>query len=276
MTAWRTWGRQVAATASSCSAAALRRFSREALAATLSLVYPPRCPFCNRYHEDGVQMTSVCSHCSQLLLDRRPACSRCARPLPKYGGHEQIGCGPCRTRRLRWRFDQAVALGVYEAERRQVVLQMKQAGNESLVISVGRLLADRIAERTAYNELHGAFDLVAPTPMHWLRRLRRGESCAELLASSIATGIDTPLDRRLLRCRRNPQKQGLLLPTERRRNVRRAYQVTRGRTLTGAHVLLVDDVMTTGATANELARVLRRAGANRITLAVVARGIGFD
>ena len=78
----------------------------------------------------------------------------------------------------------------------------------------------------------------------------------------------------LLRCRRKTSKQGMLLPNQRRRNVRDAYSVSAGYDIRDACVLLIDDVMTTGATGNELSRVLRRAGARHVSVAVVARGTG--
>jgi len=139
-------------------------------------------------------------------------------------------------------------------------------------MALGRLLADQIQQRPDRAE----FDVVLPVPMHWLRRLARGVNGPHLLAEVLAARLHLPLESRLLRCQRATRKQGTLMPTERRRNVRRAYRATPGRKLAGARVLLVDDVMTTGATANEIARVLRRAGAASVSLAVLARGVGFD
>ena len=101
-------------------------------------------------------------------------------------------------------------------------------------------------------------------------------NCAEILLESVAARLGSRSCPKLLRCRRKTNKQGTLLPNERRANVRGAYDVSAGYVITGAKVLLVDDVMTTGATANEIAKILRRAGASGVDVAVVARGIGFD
>jgi predicted amidophosphoribosyltransferase len=150
---------------------------------------------------------------------------------------------------------------------------MKKARNESLTLAAGRLLADRIAD----GPQNGNPDIVTCVPMHWIRRLLRGVNSSELLAESVANRLGRPRAG-LLRCQRRTQKQGTLWPAERLRNVRGAYSVSpRQRPhVEGAHVLVVDDVMTTGATANEIARILHRAGAREVSIAVVARGVGFD
>ena len=88
--------------------------------------------------------------------------------------------------------------------------------------------------------------------------------------------VDLPVAGDLLRCRRKTSKQGTLSPGERAANVRGAFTVSRGYDISDATVLVVDDVMTTGATANEVARVLLRAGAKSVSIVVVARGIGFS
>ena len=165
-----------------------------------------------------------------------------------------------------------MAIGVYGGAVRDLVLRMKQSRHESLSLAAGTLLSQRVEQVL----LHSLPDVVAPVPMHWMRRLTRGVNAAELVAESVAKRLHRPLYVDLLRCRRKTRKQGTLLPHERRKNVRGAYAVFRHAPLRGAHVLLVDDVMTTGATANELAKIMMRSGAREISMAVIARGIGFD
>jgi ComF family protein len=147
---------------------------------------------------------------------------------------------------------------------------MKQAHHEALSLATGKLLAERIKAVWNLN----LPDIVIPVPMHWWRRLSRGVNDAELLAISIANGLAVPCWLNLIYCRRRTKKQGTLTPAERSRNVRGAYGVARTARLTGVHALIVDDVLTTGATANEIARMLRQRGAREISVAVVARGMG--
>jgi predicted amidophosphoribosyltransferase len=148
---------------------------------------------------------------------------------------------------------------------------MKQSSGELLTLAMGRLLAARLATR-----LPETPDYLASVPPHWSRRLSRAISCPEILREMLCRQLGLRSAAGLLKCRRKTKKQGTLLPAERRRNVRGAYAVSAGYAIKGASILVVDDVMTTGATANEIAKVLRRAGAKRVTIAAVARGIGFD
>jgi len=148
---------------------------------------------------------------------------------------------------------------------------------------MGRLLAESV--RFSDNRVHDRTDsdsvgdvdrpdLVVPVPMHWTRRISRGTNPPEILAEMVARKNQIPLIADLLRNRRKTRKQGTLLPDQRRRNVREAFSVSAGYDIREAHILLVDDVMTTGATGNELSKILCRAGAKRVSVAVLARGTG--
>ncbi len=118
-------------------------------------------------------------------------------------------------------------------------------------------------------------DLLVPIPMHWRRRLLRGANSPELLADRLARRLGVPVANRLLiRCR-NTKPQADLKPKERFGNVRGAFRTAKGYGLQGARVVLVDDVLTTGATCSEGAKVLKQAGASMVGVAVVARAEGY-
>ncbi len=144
---------------------------------------------------------------------------------------------------------------------------MKHPRNDSLALAMGRLL-----HQTRMDELTGLqADLIIPIPMYWFRRLRRGTNSAEVLARCLGQKLGIPVHSRLLvRCR-NTLPQSGLPPSRRFRNVRGGFRVRRTHRLKHARVLLVDDVLTTGATASEVARVLKKAGASMVAVAVVAR-----
>jgi predicted amidophosphoribosyltransferase len=110
--------------------------------------------------------------------------------------------------------------------------------------------------------------------MFWPQRLWRGANSSETLAIAVARELKLPVASDLLVCRRFLRKQSTLRPDERRRNVRHAFRVSWRYDIKGARLLVVDDVMTTGATAQETARVLRDAGAASVVVAAVARGMG--
>jgi predicted amidophosphoribosyltransferase len=163
-----------------------------------------------------------------------------------------------------------VALGNYQSELQQAVIWMKQLAHEPLTLAMGQLLADYAATQLA--EI--GMNLVTPVPMHPLRRLKRGTQPSLILGSQIARRLEIPMAERLLYCRRKSFKQGTLSPSERFKNRRDAFSISPGYDITDSHVLLVDDILTTGATASEAARMLRRAGAAGVVVAVVARGLG--
>ncbi|MBP85617.1 MAG: hypothetical protein CMJ64_02705 [Planctomycetaceae bacterium] len=237
------------------------------------LIFPGSCCLCGAAFATGrgeAFKASLCEDCTDDLtgFDAR-ACPRCARPLPRGSGTTASDCPNCRNKRLH--FDRAIALGVYGGRLREVVLQMKRATGELVALALGQLLAQRIRE-----DLGELPDVVAPVPTHWSRRLGRDVNCTDLLVEAVTDQLVMPAKTQVLRCRRRTQKQGTLLPTERRENVRGAYAVRPLSHLEGQTVLVIDDVMTTGATADEVAKVLRKVGVTGVLVAVVARGIGFD
>jgi ComF family protein len=174
-------------------------------------------------------------------------------------------CWDCRSRKLLFRA--ARTIGPYGDKLRDTVLKMKHAACEPLALAIGHRLADVLAQ----NPLPQPPDLVTPVPIHWLKRLWRGTNPAEAVARAMAKRLSLRLANGLLICRRYLQRQSTLTPPERRRNVRGAFRTSSRWNIAGNTVLLVDDVMTTGATAQEAARILLAAGAADVFVATVAR-----
>jgi len=166
-------------------------------------------------------------------------------------------------------FERVVRLGVYSNELRQACLRTKHAGQEPLAAALTELLWERQLDELADVKI----ELVVPVPHHWLQRLFRLHNAAETLAEVSARILKTRYSSHILSKARWTKPQRSLPATRRRENVRRAFRVGNSEEVQGATVLLVDDIMTTGATAHEAARVLKRAGAARVITAVVARAI---
>jgi ComF family protein len=186
-----------------------------------------------------------------------------------------VGCPFCKPGRPR--FDAAVALGPYLNDLRDLCLRIKHVQSawmvshlaELIVQAQGEWLRAWIAESVAGENLGAC---VVPVPLHWRRRLRRGYNQSEVLARALARRLELPCRDALVRVKATP-KLHAMGRTERQAQLRGAFRARRGawRALEARDVVLVDDVLTTGATCNAAARVLKRAGARRVVVVVIAR-----
>lgn len=174
-------------------------------------------------------------------------------------------CGACAGGRRSW--DRARAVLRYDKHSRHLVLGLKHGDRTHLAGAFGRWM-----HRAGGDVLFGA-DLLVPVPLHWTRLFQRRYNQAALLALTIrsAGGPEVAADW-LVRRRRTPM-QGRLGPAARERNVRGAFAVMAGRSFAGKRVVVIDDVMTTGATVDECARVLKRAGAASVGVLTLARAL---
>lgn len=187
-------------------------------------------------------------------------CHRCGRSVGP-GEATETGCGGCRGEKLAW--DRVLRLGEYKTLGRWIV-DMKFHGAWSWGPWLGEKLADAA---------RGAVDgqtVVTHVPLHWRRRWGRGYDPSHLMATAMAAGMGCPWVRLLRRIRATPQQSLAQNKAQRRANVRGAFAMRRPIDLSGWTVWLVDDVTTTGATATQCARLLRKAGADRVNLAVAA------
>ena len=245
------------------------------------LLFPPSCARCATELDDSTEAdrdVRLCDSClEEMEIFSEPMCVRCGVPVPKVLFPEAEigpslptpdGCYHCSGRKL-W-FDETIALGAYEGLLRDIVLRMKRATGDSLTLAMGRLLMKMRKGRLA----DVGADVVAPIPSHWRRRFVHRTNSAALLAEVLADGLRVPLAERLVKRSRYTVRQSDLSSTDRWSNVRRAFSLRAGYHLKDAHVLLVDDVLTTGATCSEAAKALRKAGAARVTVAVIARAVG--
>jgi ComF family protein len=174
------------------------------------------------------------------------------------------GCVRCRGQR--YAFDAATRLGPYDGLLRQVVLALKHGSGEGLAEQIGELWGCCTRDRL----LALAADVVVPVPLHWRRRWQRGYNQSEALARGLSTVLGLPLRPGWLRRTRHTPPQTAQEVAGRLDNVKNAFRSARPSGRTGT-ILLVDDVLTTGATAHEAARALRDGGASRVVVAALAR-----
>jgi predicted amidophosphoribosyltransferase len=173
-------------------------------------------------------------------------------------------------RKDRFAFAGVIRMGTYDGQLRSACLRGKERGAEGLVAALAELAWQHAREQF----LQAGIELVLPVPQHWLQRLLRPHNPAETLARIWSRHLRAEYDSQLAVKIRRTSRQVRLTPTQRRENVRNAFAVASEDAVRGRTVLIADDVLTTGATAHELARALRQAGAARVVVGVIARGLG--
>lgn len=231
--------------------------------AALNLLYPPSCAGC-AVDLETVGDTPFCNDClEQVELFPGTTCVRCGAPVA--GGLRLVRCYRCEGTRLA--FDETLALGAYEGPLRDWLLRLKRGRAEDLAIAIADLIWSNYSERLSTIQP----DVVVPLPMHWRRRLTRGTNSPDLLAERLAGHLHAPLATQLLRRTRYTPPQSSLPPSARAGNVRNAFLVRGGYHLNAAHVLLVDDILTTGSSCSAAAQALKQAGAARVVVVVAGR-----
>jgi ComF family protein len=237
-------------------AAGLRR-ARDRL---LDLLLPPRCLACGT----SVAATgTLCAGCWRgLTFLGAPCCAGCCYPFDFDLGPGGL-CGACLAAAPQ--FDRARAALRYDDASRSLILALKHGDRLHLAPPLAQWM------QRAGAELLGDADLQLPVPLHWSRLFARRYNQAAVLAHVIAkTGGPAVAADCLIRRRRTPS-QGNKNASARRRNVAGAFAVKRPDEVRGKRVVLIDDVLTTGATVEECARVLKRAGAARVDVLTLAR-----
>ena len=224
----------------------------------INLILPVYCLLCKEqlsYQTD----TYLCDACRKnLVLISGKVCNKCGRPF--INGI----CGICREKQFC--FSKARASGIYDGSVRECIHFFKYKKKTYLLNTLFEvfLLPNSLDFLSC--------DLIVPVPLHWIREYSRGFNQAELIGKKISKRFNIPLSKTSLkRTKATPSQTGLSLK-ERTKNIKGAFSVRNEQKLNGKRILLVDDVMTTGATVNECSRVLLQAGAREILVYTLARG----
>ncbi len=253
-----------------------------------SLLYPARCLGCEEQLYESVSdqgdsqppETNDCYTRQTLSFDTTnwcPACieeiagdliDRCYSCGAQIRSNNQFGkkCRLCV--KLDLRLDRAICVGNYRGLLQELVIRMKREKSDVLAIQLGRLTGQLIPKFEVPEDV----DFLVPVPMSWSRKFTTGFQASAVIAKGIRMELGTPKVSSVIRCLRKTKKQGRLSTTARFANVKGAFEISARADVKNKSILLVDDVMTSGATLSEIAKLLKRSGAKEVFAAVIARG----
>jgi ComF family protein len=230
----------------------------------LTLLFPPRCGACEGRTANR-RRDPLCPEClSRCKLFGADACPRCGDEPGPYASTDG-GCASCRN--LRMAFRGAAAVAAYDGPWQEAVMAFKLRRREDLAEAFGC----RLAERVAAMKWRGELDLVTAVPLTRQNLRKRDYNPADLAGSRAARILGLAYDADALAKTRETAPQRTLSRTARAENVKGAFACPIPESVSGKTVLLVDDLLTTGATASECARAMHQAGAKNVYVAVLAR-----
>ncbi|MBK8048422.1 MAG: ComF family protein [Anaerolineales bacterium] len=214
----------------------------------LDLVFPPQCAGCGRIGHH------ICPECAQRVIPApAPVCNRCGAPTPLPNSSRCRACGgPPAALRL------ARAAGLHTAPLREFIHQFKYEQRTDLAAPLACYLVAAL-QQPEWRAILPQIDVIVPVPLHSARRHERGYNQAELLATALSERVGIPCRAELLHRTRATRSQIGLSIDERKANVEDAFVASPQ--CNGLHILLVDDVYTTGSTLTACARAARAAGA---------------
>lgn len=246
----------------------------------IDLAFPPGlyCISCGKII-DETRTYRLCNECmASMNWVTERHCAKCGRPLSENDpGRICFRCSVREASGMPQVFDRGYACAGYGAVEQAVIFALKYGGRIDIGVTLGEVLHDRMSAEYEADELAGMYDMVMPVPTHRSRdrKCRRGYNHAEIISGSFAAraGLHHEADA-VSRLRPTLPMKGLG-PEERAANVRGAFGIRKEKLplIPGARVLLIDDIFTTGATVEEISRILKDAGASRVDfLAFAAAG----
>ncbi|EBA14172.1 ComF family protein [Roseobacter sp. CCS2] len=233
------------------------------LQSVIRAIYPPQCVACDAQTEDDNGLCAVCWKDTQFIGGL--VCNTCGTPLPGEDHGEVVQCDDCMTIARPW--DTGRSVLVYNGVGRRLVLGLKHGDRTDLAPTAARWMAQKMANLALSDTI------IAPVPLHWVRLARRRYNQSALLAQELGKAMNLPVCvDALLRPKRTnaleghsrdarfAELSGAIIP-----NPKRAVQIV------GRPVILVDDVMTSGATLAASAEAVRAAGATNVSIVTLAR-----
>lgn len=233
----------------------------------LDILFPPRCASCHRRISSCP--LQLCSDCEEgLTFLSSPQCPQCARPFASNLAGDHL-CYSCRQEPPP--FERVWSCGVYDGTILSLVHHLKYHQQVGVVKTMATLIFQNHSQEFSYE----VYDWMLPVPLHPRKIRQRGFNQSQLLVKHLARSWKIPSSVDLLRRIRETRPQIEMTQREREKNVRGAFAVPSRKQpdIEGKTCLLVDDVLTTGATASEAARVLKKNGAARVDVLTFARAV---
>ena len=233
----------------------------------LDLIWPRTCEVCGRPADRPGR--HVCSECINRLafIPTDGCCRRCGRAAAQLSG--EYLCEDCRETKPA--FDRAASALSFESDAREIINNSKVRNH----FWMREDLVDWLEAVTRVRFRTEEIDIVIPMPSTFWHRLDRGYNQCEYIGRGLAKRLGKPCERRALKRKGTPKRQGGLSGTERLVNVIGTFAVRKPEVVKGRTVLVVDDIMTTGSTLSECAAELKRAGAGRVWCVTLARSLRF-
>ncbi len=233
----------------------------------LDIIFPPKCIFCNEILSPGTEI-EICKTCSKKnSVIQGSVCNQCGQPI--HVSDVQEKCFDCS--RSKQYFKQGISIYEYRGKVKKAMVHFKFFGKKRYAVTFGKLMSDKIKQMTNWPE----FDIIIYVPLHKTQLRKRGYNQAKLLAKELAQELNVPLRINIIRKDRQASHQRKLNRFQRQMNMRNTFEVDPNVSIEGLTVLLVDDIYTTGATMNECARIMIKAGAKQVYIVTAAIGKGI-
>ncbi len=237
------------------------RFIQKSVQDLIDYVFPPQCPYCDGFIDRSQILCDTCFKKIQFITGTK--CYLCGRPLPPTETDEKLLCPMCLNKRKIYDISRSVF--IYDSFSRNAILKLKYADRTDLRhFFVNYMLM-------AGHDIIDKSDIIIPVPLHWRRRLKRKYNQAAVLAELLAQKSGKKYTAKTLVRRRYTHNQNNKSNEERKRNVKNAFDVVNPDTIRDLSVLLIDDVLTTGATAEACAKVLKQNGAKAVYVLTIAQ-----
>jgi len=239
---------------------------RNYLSRLLDIVYPRTCLVCHKPLENGLKDNLPCPSClKEIKKNKSPLCAICGRQIRGRQISKRL-CPAC-SRRKHFSFDRSFSPCAYEGVIRELIHKFKYQHKDYLSSFLASLLIEFIYQNRISLD---SFDLVMPIPLHKIRLREREFNQAELIAQPLAQEFSLAISSNNLWRKHHRQAQMELKDNQRWKNVKGCFAVRNPQEVKGKNILLIDDVLTTGATCSEAASVLKAAGANSIWVLTLA------